>query len=61
MAKVEQMLYLKACPRCEGDMHTNRDVYGTYKECLQCGYMVDVQRPDSLVSVPVSDRKKKVA
>ncbi len=34
----------KACPRCRGDMHSNRDMYGEYKECLQCGYMADIKK-----------------
>ena len=37
------MLRLKACPRCGGDMHDNRDEYGIYAECLQCGYMRDLE------------------
>lgn len=37
------MLRLKACPRCRGDMHDNRDEYGIYAECLQCGYMRDLE------------------
>ncbi len=36
------MLKLKACPRCRGDMHTNRDMHGAYTHCLQCGYMRDL-------------------
>ena len=36
------MLKLKACPRCEGDLHINRDMYGPYRQCLQCGYMGDL-------------------
>ena len=55
------MLYLKSCPRCQGDMHMNRDLYGTYKECLQCGHMVDIVQPNSLFSVPVPRDKRKVA
>ena len=34
-------VYLRACPRCEGDLRTNKDMYGEYKECFQCGYMKD--------------------
>ena len=30
------MLLFKACPRCAGDMHISGDLYGDYKECLQC-------------------------
>ena len=32
------MIYFKACPRCQGDMHLTRDLYGRYVECFQCGY-----------------------
>jgi hypothetical protein len=35
-------LYLKSCPRDKGDMYEDRDVYGKYIGCLQCGYMVDI-------------------
>jgi hypothetical protein len=42
-----EVVSLRACPRCVGDLHTNRDMYGTYKECLQCGYMLDINKvPD---------------
>ena len=37
------MVMFKACPRCSGDMHVNRDFYGNYRECLMCGYMQDVE------------------
>jgi len=34
------MLYLKACPRCRGDVKFERDMYGQYLECLQCGFLI---------------------
>ncbi|MBI4306598.1 MAG: hypothetical protein HY678_09810 [Chloroflexi bacterium] len=34
------MLYLKACPRCHGDVKFERDMYGHYLECLQCGFII---------------------
>ncbi len=48
------MLNLKACPRCGGDVYFDRDWYGRYMQCLQCGYYGDLestikaleQRPD---------------
>ena len=55
------MMYFKACPRCEGDMHDNRDMYGEYKECLQCGYMVDIEKPNSLFSTRDTEAKKRAA
>lgn len=35
-------LYLKSCLRCGGDMTTEKDYYGAYKTCLQCGHVVDL-------------------
>ncbi len=34
------MLYLKACPRCRGDVKYLRDIYGPFLECLQCGFLI---------------------
>jgi len=37
------MLKLKGCPRCkEGDIAFDRDQYGWYEYCIQCGYMRDL-------------------
>lgn len=33
------MWQVKGCPRCGGDVFIDRDHYGWYRECLQCGYM----------------------
>jgi Zn ribbon nucleic-acid-binding protein len=48
------MLELRRCPRCRGDVRTNRDVYGEYRECLQCGYMVDVEIQESPKRMPLA-------
>lgn len=37
------MLKLKSCPRCHGDMVHNTDEYGDYEECLQCGFVRDLE------------------
>ena len=37
------MVFFKACPRCSGDMYSERDQYGVYTTCLSCGYLLDVQ------------------
>lgn len=34
------MLYLKACPRCRGDVHYAVDIDGPFLQCLQCGFAV---------------------
>ena len=32
------MFWLKSCPRCHGDLCRERDQYGWYVFCLQCGH-----------------------
>lgn len=32
------MVYLKSCPRCRGDLYTERDHRDRYIICLQCGH-----------------------
>ena len=32
------MFWLKRCPRCEGDLYEDSDIYGHYIACVQCGY-----------------------
>ncbi|MFQ5933616.1 MAG: hypothetical protein ACE5KI_03125 [Dehalococcoidia bacterium] len=33
-----RVMWLKACPRCGGDLTAERDFYGSYISCLACGY-----------------------
>ena len=37
------MMRLKGCPRCKGDIVVERDHWGWYEECIQCGYLRDLQ------------------
>lgn len=37
------MVEYRACPKCRGDMHTRRDNFGDFKECIQCGLMQDLE------------------
>jgi hypothetical protein len=32
------MFWLRGCPRCNGDLYEDRDKYGRYVSCVQCGY-----------------------
>lgn len=34
------MIKFKVCPKCKGDVSLERDQYGWYELCLQCGYLV---------------------
>ena len=36
------MIYFGACPKCHGDVTLNRDGYGRFLSCLQCGLLQDV-------------------
>jgi len=48
------MFFFKACPKCQGDMYVDRDRYGAFVECLQCGLLKDVKRSESTVSYTTS-------
>ncbi len=37
------MFFLKACPKCHGDIYIDRDIYGSFAECLQCGLLGDLK------------------
>ena len=41
------MIGFKGCPKCHGDLYLNKDMYGKYISCLQCGYMKDLP-PESM-------------
>ncbi len=34
---------LKICPKCGGKMMPDRDEYGAYEQCIQCGYLMDLK------------------
>ena len=52
---------IQICPRCSGSMYADRDIYGEYRICLQCGYMVDVAKPAYQPVSPVSRSRKGAA
>ena len=35
------MIDFKACPKCRGDMQFQRDQYGSFKYCFQCGLILE--------------------
>jgi len=50
---------LKGCPRCGGDIFIDRDQYGWYEYCIQCGYINDTKRSVKLGQHPDRDEKTK--
>jgi hypothetical protein len=41
VAMAKMLIMPKGCPRCNGDLFTDRDWYGPFIQCLQCGWMAD--------------------
>ena len=44
-------------------MNSNRDIYGEYRLCIQCGNMVDIPKESNLFSLKLTpeDSRKKAA
>ena len=65
------MLYTKACPRCHGDIKLDRDNFGVFAKCLQCGFNKDFSVKRNPVPVnseletievdPVTETQRKAA
>lgn len=36
------MFWLKNCPRCSGDIYAEKDTFGPYIACVQCGFQKDI-------------------
>ena len=32
------MFWFKGCPKCHGDLYSDRDVHGSYVVCFQCAH-----------------------
>jgi hypothetical protein len=43
------MMWLKACPRCRGDLIRQYDLDGPYVGCLQCGHVLRPSEEQRLV------------
>ena len=50
------MMWFKSCPKCKaGDLHLDKDSYGNFQRCVQCGFMRDLSAPtlpDTSPAVP---------
>lgn len=42
------MMWLKACPRCGGDLFMDSDYYGHFVCCIQCGVTLDKSQQTAL-------------
>lgn len=51
------MYWLKACPRCHGDLHAEKDYFGDYVACIQCGYVLPAEEEQTLRPTGTLERK----
>ena len=45
------MMYLKGCPKCHGDLFEEKDHFGKYTSCAQCGFSKEVATASALLAV----------
>lgn len=50
------MMWLKACPRCCGDLHLDSDHFGEFVSCLQCGMILSESQEGSLRALAMARR-----
>ena len=48
----------KACPKCKGDTVLEKDHYGWYHHCIQCGLHVDVPALQTLTAPRLATKVK---
>jgi DNA-directed RNA polymerase subunit M/transcription elongation factor TFIIS len=51
---------LDNCPKCKGQLLLEKDNYGLYQQCLQCGYLHDLKTFPMLDSEKIEDEKELV-
>ncbi|MBI2830372.1 MAG: hypothetical protein HYX81_04345 [Chloroflexi bacterium] len=53
------MFRFKGCPRCHGDLLVDRDEFGWYEECIQCGFTRDMRTVSTDENKEVVVRKRR--
>jgi len=51
------MIYFKACRKCNGDMKAAADHFGMYKQCIQCGYIEELEDKAKAPKTPALEQK----
>lgn len=56
-------MWLKACPKCEGDLYLRHEIDGKDIVCIQCGYTQHILPEDGRFTAPRQSRvaKKRMA
>jgi uncharacterized protein (DUF983 family) len=55
------MSNLKICPRCKGGVVLDRDYWGWYEQCMQCGYLYDLPNIAEVESSLAQEIRRKVS
>ena len=45
------MFWFKTCPKCHGDLTSDKDIYGRYVACIQCGHYLSPAEESRLGAV----------
>jgi len=48
----------RSCPRCDGDIFIDGDLYGWFEHCIQCGYDRDLRNTVKLGQQQAYSEKK---
>jgi len=49
----------RSCSRCDGDIFIDRDLYGWFEQCIQCGYNRDLRNTVKLGQQQMRSEKEK--
>jgi hypothetical protein len=44
-------MWLRACPRCGGDLVSESDGYGRFVSCIQCGCVLSESQEGALIAL----------
>lgn len=53
------MLKLKSCPKCKGDLLIDKDMYGWYEQCIQCGYQHSLDPLVNVGQLPAEEKRSR--
>ncbi|MBI4338978.1 MAG: hypothetical protein HY680_03395 [Chloroflexi bacterium] len=55
------MIWLRGCPKCRGELADEKDAFGYYIYCLQCGYQLSEVQIGKLWTFTLNRRARQSA
>jgi len=52
------MLSWESCPKCQGKIYIDRDLYGWFVQCLMCGFSRDLEELDTSQDKSIGSKVK---